>query len=290
MNNYKDLIIKNNLIVNKITYKGKSIIINTDKGKYVIKDNANINIYDYLLSRGFDYFPKIIDYNDKYILFEYIDEIKYDINEKAKDFIRLLSLLHTKTSYYIEISENDIKKIYEDISNKINNNQMFYENLIDIIDTREFMSPLEYYISKNIGIILSAFNNWYEKNKNNYKKRVCTLYNNIDIDNFIKSKDKSYFISLSNTVINNPIYDLISFYNNYSLSFDFYSLLNYYEKIFPLLDNEKELFNIIISIPDIIPINYYSNDFSEVNKVIDKVYNTLNFLTSKEEKDGKTHE
>ena len=75
MNNYKDLLINNDLIVNKITYKGKAIILETNLGKYVIKDNCNNKIYDYLLSRGFDYFPRIIDYNDKSIMFEFIEDI-----------------------------------------------------------------------------------------------------------------------------------------------------------------------------------------------------------------------
>lgn len=297
MNNYKDLVLKNDLIVNKITYKGKATIIDTNLGKFVIKENKNFKIYNYLLSRGFDYFPKIVDYNDSSIMFEYIESIEYDKNEKAKDYLKLLSLLHTKTCYYIEVSDDDIKKTYEDVNKRISDNYMFYENLINMIDSKEYMSPVEYYISKNIGIILSAFNycferlnNWYENNKNNNKKRVVTLLNNIDINNLVKSIDKSYYISFNDTKVNNPIYDLISFYDKYWYDFDFTSLLMYYEKVFPLLDEEKSLLYIIISIPGTFSIDYYTNNFSNIKTVIDKVYNTLKVLEPKEEKDTEAHQ
>ena len=111
MNKY--LINKNNLKVNKITYKSNSIVIDTPLGLFLIKEE-NIKTYDYLLSRGFNYFPNIIDYDSEGVIFEYIDNIDYDINLKSKDFIKLLSLLHVKTSCFLD--KNDYEMIFDSLN------------------------------------------------------------------------------------------------------------------------------------------------------------------------------
>ena len=69
---YKNILSKNDLLVNKYTIKGKATIVDTNKGHFVLKENKGNKIYNYLTSRNFLYFPKIIDYNQNYILFEYL--------------------------------------------------------------------------------------------------------------------------------------------------------------------------------------------------------------------------
>ena len=155
MNKYKNLIEKNDLKVNKVTIKNNLTIIETPLGKFVIKDNPGNNIYDYLLSRGFEYFPKIIDMDNEGILFEYIDEVDYDRDEKAQDFIKVLALLHAKTSYFKRIIPNDNKEIYEKIKNKLIDLNNYYNNLISIIENQEYMSPSEYLLARNISIVFS---------------------------------------------------------------------------------------------------------------------------------------
>ena len=154
MNN---LINKNNLKVNKITYKSDSIIINTPLGLFlIIKDN--IKTYDYLLSRGFNYLLPIIDYDNSNILFKYENGVDYNINERASDFIKLLSLLHNKTSYYINTSLEDNKKIYDKYNNYIEDIKKYYDNLSSIIENKEYYSPNEYLFIRNISIIFLSQN------------------------------------------------------------------------------------------------------------------------------------
>ena len=295
MNKYKLLIEKNNLKVNKVTIKGKATIIDTPLGKFVLKDNKGIKIYDYLLSRGFNYFPNIIDYDSEGVIFEYIDNIDYDINLKSKDFIKLLSLLHVKTSCFLD--KNDYEMIFDSLNKKIDDLYNYYNSLVDNIESKEFTSPSEYLLLRNTSIILSSINyskeklkEWYDKNSNN-KKRVVTLYNNIDLNNLLKSKDKMCLISFDNVIVDSPIYDLYNFYNKYYLFIDFYSLLNVYENHFPLLDSKIELLLILISIPEkiIIKDNTISN-FIDINNKIIKIYKSLDILNLKEEKRSNTHE
>ena len=294
MINYNNIIKRNNLKVNKVTIKGKVTIIDTPLGKFLLKENKGIKIYNYLISRGFDYIPKIIDYDDEIIMFEYLEEIEYDYNEKAKDYIKLLSLLHLKTSYF-QIDNNYYINTYEDIKNKLNKTYNYYDNLINNIESKIYMSPNEYYLIRNSSIIFSAINycdykleEWYKTNKDNNKKRVVTLYNDIDLNNLIKTKDNIYLTSFNYTKIDNPIYDLLEFYNTYGNMVDFKSLLNVYESKYSLNKDEKDLLLIYMSIPDIIALKDDPN-IKYMKDSINKIYNTLSILDSEKEKERKTH-
>lgn len=297
MNNYINLLNKNNLSIKKITIKGNSIIILTGDKKYVIRRYKDITIYDYLLSKGFDHFPKIIDYDSDYLLTEYIEEIEYGIDEKANDFFKLLSILHNKTSYYITTSLDEYKEIYERIKNNLDDLNNYYNNMFDMFLNIEYPSPSLYLLERNISIFFSAINylyykldKWYSNNKENTKKRVCTLYNDIDLDKLLKSKDKTYFSSFNNTSIDSPVIDLYNFYKKYGDLFPFESLLLNYEKVFPLLEEEKELLLILICIPDKVIITNNINNISIIKRSINKAYYLANLLNSKEEEGRETHE
>ena len=297
MKKYNSLIYKNNLQVNKYTIKGKSTIIDTQKGRFVFKKNNGYNLYKYLASRNFNYYPRIIDYDKDNILFEYLDQIKYDDNQKAIDIIHLISLLHNKTVYYKEIDYDEYKNIYETLKVKIDYINNYYNDIINIIESKEYVSPSEYLIERNITKIFSCINycnielsHFLEVTKDKKRKRVVTLHNNLKLDNLIKN-DKIYLISWDKSKIDSPIYDLVEFYNRYHFNFDFSNIFNEYEKIFPLLEEEKVLLNILISIPGKIKFNKSEyNLVKEIKLMIDKIYKTEQLLTSKKEETTSTKE
>ena len=129
MNNYKYFVKKNNLEVLKVTIKDNKVIVDTPLDSFIII-KGDINKYNYLLSRGFDYIPRIIDYDDKYIMFDNLEAVNYDISEKLLDYIRVISLLHIKTSYYKEVNNLEYNFIYEELLSKINDTRNYYESLI----------------------------------------------------------------------------------------------------------------------------------------------------------------
>ena len=294
---YNNLLNRNGLEVNKVTIKKNASIINTPLGRFVIKKNNGIRIYDYLLSRGFDYFPKIIDYDDEFILFEYINDISYDLDEKALDFIKLLAFLHSKTSYFKDIDIDEYKAIYENTMAKIIDLKNYYNNLINIIENKEYMSPSEYLIARNISIIFSSLNycegeckKFLDLVKDKNKKRVVTLYNNIDIDNLLKSKNNIYLTSFDKSIVDLPIYDLFNFYKKYSSKFDFVSLLKQYRKLNKLNEEELTLLFLLISLPDKIILNNNIDNIKNIKQSINKIYDTLKVLNSEEEEKRRAHE
>lgn len=268
--------------VKDVRKKGKCLICTLDDRKYAIKENGNsdiVSIYEYLSSRNFEYYPKLIIQKDNYNVYEYIEEIENPYEQKAYDMISLLSLLHNKTTYYKDMDIDEYKEIYESINYRIDSRMNYYNNLINKIEASFFISPSEYLIARNISKIIGALeyskrniNEWYDLVKTKGKKRLVTLYNNIDLEHVIRNKEV-YLLGFEKTKTDIPIYDLYNFYIKYSSMFDFRNLLKHYEDRYPLLEEEKKLFNILISIPNEIEFsNIEIDNCKNTKRIIDYIY------------------
>ena len=292
---FKKILDKNDLKVNKYTMKGKTMIVNTPLGQFALKKGNLDNIYKYLLSRNFEYFPKVIDSNEDSTIYEFVDDVKYDNDQRAFDLIHTIALLHSKTTYYKDVDIDEYKKIFEETMEKINYIYNYYMDVINIIESKIYMSPSEYLIARNISKIFSCIyfcknelEQWYEIVKTEKRKRVVTLHNNLKLDNIIRNKSV-YLIGWEYSKIDSPIYDFINFYNNYALYFDFRSLLNEYERIFPFKEEEKKLLSVLISIPSKIPNTEKEyNKVKNVRQLLDKIYKTEMLLTPKEKEETKS--
>lgn len=282
----------------KYEKKGNSIIISTKDNKMVVNIKPNNDIYEYLNSRSFRYYPKIIDNNDRYQLLEYIDSIDMPDEQKILDMIDLVSLLHNKTTYYKNIDSDDYNKIYEDISNNIEHLSNYYNDLITIIESKEYPSPSEQIIEDNISKIFACLNyskgeldKWLELMNTKTKQRFVLLHNNLDLRHFIRNEN-SYLTSWNKAKIDIPIFDIYKLYKKYGLDFNFEVLLKRYEKNYPLLEEEKKLLFILITLPNKIELNKkeYENTLS-VNEMIDTIYKTEKLLEeySKTKKEYETN-
>lgn len=256
--------------------------------KIVIKNKVNDSIdrtYDYLKSRAFDYFPSLLESSDGYEVYPYIEDIYEPREQKAMDMMHLLSLLHSKTTFYREVDIDKNKEIYENIINNINYLNDYYNELISLIEKEVYMSPSSYLIARNINIIFSSIyyvrdniEKWYKKIENNKNERVSYIHNNINLDHYFK-RDKPYLISWNKSRIDNPIYDLLSFYKNHYLEFDFDDLFHYYESNYPLKEDERLLLFTYMAIPPVMDKSGSEYDMCiKINKTIDYLYKTSNLI------------
>lgn len=273
-NELRKFLKENDISCNKITIKNGVSIITDGDDRYVIKKNkfSNLNgLYRYLESRSFDYYPRLLLESNRYNIFEYVDDIDMTLDEKAKDIMHVIGLLHAKTTYYKEIDIDDYKKIYEDVISNLNYLYNYYSDMITIIDKEIYMAPSHYLLARNINIIFSSIDvsrrlieRWLKVINEKRKVRVVTIHNNLDIDHYVRN-DKSYLLSWDKSKVDLPIYDLLIFYRKYALYFDFSSLFSYYESIYPLLPEEKDLLFSLLNIPDKIEFN--DSQYSMCNKI-----------------------
>lgn len=286
MNNYvRKIASEYNIPINKITIKNNTRIIDD---KIVLKKKKNNdlnNVYKYLKSRSFDYFPEPITIDNLYEVYPFLEDTYEPSEQKATDIMHLLGLLHSKTTFYREIDIDKNKEIYENISDELEYLNNFYNDLITMIEKEVYMSPSGYLIARNINIIFGSIyyakhnlEEWYKKIDNNKNERVVNIHNNISLDHYIKN-EKPYLISWNKSRIDSPIYDLLSFYKNHYLDFDFDDLFHFYESGYLLKEDERLLLFTYMAIP--YKIEIISDEYEmciKINKMIEYLYKTSNLI------------
>jgi len=284
-NDLRDVLNKYKIIPKRLTIKNNVRIIDD---KYVIKKHKNNNLdntYNYLKSRAFNYFPIKVKNDNNYDIYEYISDISEPIEQKAQDLMYLLSLLHSKTTFYKEVDIDKYKEIYEDINNKLDYLYNYYNDIITLIERNIYMSPSSYLIARNIDKIFNCIyygkreiDSWYKIIKDKRKMRLVTIHNNINLDHYLK-KDKPYLVSWDNSKIDMPIYDLYNFYKNHYLDLDFSELFNYYESRYPLKEEERKLLFVMMMLPEKIDFNDKEYNLCvKIRKFIDYIYKTENLI------------
>lgn len=275
----------------RLTKKKNVTIIDSTSGSYVIKikENDKVNeAYNYLKSRSFDYFPNLEkEMRDSVNVFEYIEEVEMPREQKALDMMELVALLHNKTTYYKEVTEDKYKEIYDNLKNNINYTKNYYDNIYNILSEEIYHSPSHYLLIRNIYKLYAALDfaneeldNWYENIKQDTKTRVAFIHNNLETDHFIRS-DKGYLISWEKSKIDSPILDIINFYQKEYMNLDFEPLLNKYFHSYPLNEYEKKLLFIVISIPPIIELEGIEIKVtSNIRKKLDYVFKTEKLIES----------
>lgn len=261
MHKTTELLDKYGLCPKKYTIIKSVKLIDTDHGTFVMKPKKRMdksNVYQYLLSRNFDCFPRPInDVNhDSYEIFPYVIEFTMPKEQKAVDLMYLMSLLHNKTTFYKEVDLDDVKNFYEETSSKLQYLEQYYFDLQNTIENNVYMSPSEYLLMRNISRIYSAIyfcknalEHWYQLITSKKNQRYVMTHNALELDHFIKS-EHAYLISWDHAKIDLPIYDFYHFYKKHYYDLDFVSLLQIYESKYPLLEEEKTLLFLLLSIPE----------------------------------------
>lgn len=279
--------------MSKITYKNsiKIITINNEKYVYKLKKENNKNIYNYLKKNNFLNFLEPIDENEKYEIFEYIEQDQIPTQHIYKELIYLMSLLHIKTTTYNKISLEKTNKIYNENKEKITYLQNYYFDLQDYLETKEVPSPAALLLLKNISkfhkllkLAINKLEEWYIEKQKNTKERITYIHNNLSIDHILK-KDKYYLISWEKSRKDLVIYDFINFYKNDFNKIDMFSLFEQYQQKYTFMKDEMLLFESLISIPDKILFN--KNNFVNIIEVcaqIDYVEKTTDFILKNNEK------
>lgn len=273
----------------KVTVKGSTKIFNCTNGDYVVKQKKEKDIkelYKYLSSRSFEYYPKLIEDNRSDVnVYEYIEDNSIDDEQKLYDLINLISLLHNKTSYYKEVTNDKIKSIYEELLGRVLFLEEYFNKIIFEIEDNVFISPSNNLLLNNSSKIFESLTflkreieEWYKISIDKNKMRVSLIHNNLELDHYIKNKD-DYLISWDNYKIDSPILDIVKLYKKVYLNMDFSEPLKTYMDKFELTEIEKKLLFIMLVMPD--EINLSENELrnvSIVRKYLDYIFKTENLI------------
>ena len=281
----RELFDENHVITKRITLKNNVRIIDTGEDQLVIKRREQLldDLYRYLKSRSFDYFPEVLYQTTNYDIYRYVEDTTLPKEEKAEDIINLVTLLHSKTTFYKEIDDNTYKELYENTIEQLDYLMNYYNDIAEIIEREEYMSPSHYYFIRNISKVFAALSycryhidKWYQMIEDKKRIRVVQLHNNLSLDHYLTDGDRPYLISWRLSKRDLPIYDLIKLYKQYYRELDFCELIRHYERHYPMLPEEKELFFILISIPE--RLDFREGEYN----MCEKIKNFYDYLLTSE--------
>ena len=278
MKKINEILRNKNLKPKKYFKQGSVYIVELEDSKLVLKKN-NTDIYKYLKERNFDYYPNT-EIIDGYELMEYVEDDNLTDDTKINKIISLMSLLHSKTTYYKSTNDMEYKEIYETINATIKNRIDYYNRLMDVIESEVYMSPSHYFLARNITNIFNALDycryqleKWYDQVKDLKKIRKSVIHNNLDLSHYLNNK----LISWNKSKFDLPIFDIEHLYRT---SYDYFvwdELLNDYLSQNMLHDEEVKLLYIILSIPE--EIKFSNSEYQ--NTII--VNNLINYISKTSE-------
>lgn len=266
-----------NIKPKSIKHKGMATIITTDNKKYVLKEvNKNQDFFNYLQLRNFNNFPNIYSSSlDKFQLTDYVEDNNIPVDQRLEDLIYLVSILHTKTTFYKNVDDDYVKEIYENTINKLNKIYKYYNDIQDMIELEVYMTPANYLLIRNISNIYLAIRQsrkyiekWYSIIKNEHRIRCAYIHGNLSSSHLIENGDL-YFISWDKSRIDLPIYDLEILYRNSFLDISLDSLLEIYQLKYPLKKEELYLLLSLLLIPDKIDLELA--EYSKIKQVTNVV-------------------
>ena len=274
MKKINEILRNKNLKPKKYFKQGSVYIVELEDSKLVLKKN-NTDIYKYLKERNFDYYPNT-EIIDGYELMEYVEDDNLTDDTKINKIISLMSLLHSKTTYYKSTNDMEYKEIYETINATIKNRIDYYNRLMDVIESEVYMSPSHYFLARNITNIFNALDycryqleQWYDQVKDLKKIRKSVIHNNLDLSHYLNNK----LISWNKSKFDLPIFDIEHLYRTSYDDFVWDELLNDYLSQNMLHDEEVKLLYIILSIPE--EIKFSNSEYQ--NTII--VNNFINYIS-----------
>lgn len=272
----RELFDENQIVTKKITLKNNIRIIDSGEEQFVIKrrEKSLNKLYKYLKSRSFDYFPDMLYQTDNYDIYRYVEDADLSKEERADDIIKLVTLLHNKTTFHKEIDDDTYKELYENIVGKLDYLINYYNDIAEVIEKEEYMAPSHYYFIRNISKVFASLSycryhidKWYQLISEKKRIRVVQLHNNLSLDHYLMDGDRPYLISWRFSKRDIPIYDLMKLYKKYYRELDFCELVRKYEMHYPMLPEEKELFFVLISIPE--KLEFREGEYHMCEKVQD---------------------
>ena len=261
----------------KYTIKGKTINVNSMQGNFVIKPAKKdiISLFNYLNSRSFYNYPKVIAKDDDYITYEYLKELETPKEQQLLDLVLVVAKLHNKTVYFKEVTEDKYKEIYDNIKDNVIYLRDYYSGIYDEAFNEIYISPAKYnfllnysLLNNDLAFILDELDEWFNLVKESNKQRVCLIHNNLSLEHFVKGMD-SYLISWDKYTFDTPVMDIVNLYHNEYLTCDFSGILKEYLKNFKLSVDEEKLLFILLSLPD--KVNFDDSEFNNTINVANLV-------------------
>lgn len=283
---------KYDISYSKITFYSSYILIDTSFNTYFFEEIEE-NILSYLNEIDFPFILTPIYSISSYGLFPYYEDL-YNSLEKEKKMIEVLSLLHQKTLQKAELTEDEKKEIYHEISSRIEKELNYYLDFQNRMEELDSFPRLDYYyLLNNISIFYQSLFLAKEKleawflGDSILLKGFCIK--NVSSSNF-RFGEKIYFLNYRSS-FQFIAYNIVDFYREHYLNHSKLELFSIYEKNVLLSFSEWNLIFSLICIPKRI---VFSDDIYHntvlIQKTLEYMDRTFQFVSEKDKENQETDE
>jgi len=126
-----------------------------------------------------------------------------------------------------------------------------------------------YKIKQSLNFCKDEIEQWYEMVKEKNQARVAIVHNNLSLEHFIYNQRNSALISWDNYKYDTPIMDVVHLYHTEYLNHDFSAFFQKYFDYFELLEEEKKLLFVLISLP--LYFELTENEFTNTKLIKEKM-------------------
>lgn len=202
---------------------------------------------------------------------EWIDEDDISSKDlKVKYYLNKLGEIHKKSSYSLNVTISFYKEIALQIEERIQECFQKYENIMYIIERKEYKSPFEWYFIFYFKDVVDSLDksrthleNFRKQIKDKVSIRQVITHQNFAYDHIFITKDK--IIGNNKMKLASPVYDLKSLFDKIEYgNIDIVLMLDEYLKINQLYDYEISwLLSLLFIVDD---LNLSNNDKENLNK------------------------
>ena len=212
-------------------------------------------IYQRLEERNFQHFIKPLYIYHQEEVFPYIHEKNYRNEEKAIDMMHVLSLLQNKTTFYKEISLDEMKEFYEEKKGKINYLIAYYQDLEELFFKEVFPSPTVYLLQRNLSLLFSSLffaketlEEWYQLISSKKYQRQVLVHHRYELSHLLEG-ETPLLVSLDEMTYGSPVEDFVYFMQKHCLELEMTSLYQLYQQKYPYQKEEFLLLSLLLAIP-----------------------------------------
>lgn len=285
--------------VKKYSYRKDLKLLDVGDQQLLVKPKKRYDleaVYRYLEDHHVTNYLPPLQMTDKEVLFPYLPASLLTKDELAKKLVYNLSVWQSKTTVHQRLDVDEIKTIYEEKHKMIEYLVSYYRDLSDLVDTKVYMAPSEYYFARNNSILFAALQyasslleTWYEKIKvqKNYRKTYC--HGKCQLDHFL-ANDNGYFISLEQAHLGDVTEDFVHFYKQNYKDVDMSSTFQLYQHKYPFTEEEKLFFYLSLVLPTTVEL--YPSSLTKTKELVnffEEMKMTSEFLLE-QEKQNQEHQ
>lgn len=215
--------------------------------------------------------------NKPFYMFNWIDDDNVDSKDlKLKYYLTMISNLHKKSSYSLNVSISFFNELSMKIEENIQDVYQYYEKIIATIEKNEYYSPFQWYLYFHFKDIIYSLDKSRE-HLEDFKKIVKDKLSIRQVINHLNFSYDHVFIIQDKIIANDkmklasPIYDLVDLVNKIEFgTIDVSSLFEVYLGNNQLYDYEIKWLLSMLYVTD--KIKFTDNDFDNLKKLMNLIF------------------